>query len=148
MLLLETGDNFVDDSKFQYGPWVPLENTNFAGRHFQFKAVLTTEHVDQTPSIESLAVDVKFETRTENSEVITSGLGPRNQDFEYPFYTDEDTKAAVGIIAYDMQSGDYFVLDEPTSTGFTVTFKNDAISGGFINRRFRYTAVGYGAKQA
>ena len=148
LLLLETGDNFVDDSKFQYGPWVPLENTNFAGRHFQFKAVLTTEHVDQTPSIESLAVDVKFETRTENSEVITSGLGPRNQDFEYPFYTDEDTKAAVGIIAYDMQSGDYFVLDEPTSTGFTVTFKNDAISGGFINRRFRYTAVGYGAKQA
>ena len=148
LLLLETDENFVDDSKLEYGPWVPLENTNFAGRHFQFKAVLTTEHVDQTPSVESLGVDVKFETRTENSEVLTSGLGPKTQNFEYPFYTDENTKAAVGIIAYDIESGDYFTLSEPTSDQFTVTFKNDAVLGGFVNRRFRYTAVGYGAKQA
>ena len=62
---------------------------HFGGRHFQFKAVLTTEHVDQTPSVESLGIDVKFETRTENSEVLTSGLGPKTQNFEYPFYTDE-----------------------------------------------------------
>ena len=68
-------------------------------------------------------------------------------DFKFPFYTDENTKASVGIIAYNMESGDYFALSEPSSTGFTVTFKNDAVSGGFIDRQFRYTAVGYGAEQ-
>ena len=147
LLLLETGDTLLNDSNIKYGPWVPLENTNFVGRYFQFKAVLTTNHVDQTPSVESLGIDVKFETRTENSEIIVSGLGTKTQSFEYPFYTDENTKAAVGIIAYDMQSGDYFTLSEPTSTGFSVTFKNDTVDGGLVNRRFRYTAVGYGAKQ-
>lgn len=147
LLLLETGDTLLNDSNIQYGPWVPLENTNFVGRYFQFKAVLTTDHVDQTPVVRSLGVDVRFETRTENSEIIVSGLGPKQQNFKFPFYTDENTKASVGIIAYNMESGDYFALSEPSSTGFTVTFKNDAVSGGFIDRQFRYTAVGYGAEQ-
>lgn len=147
LLLLETGDTLLNDSNIEYGPWVPLENTSFVGRYFQFKAVLTTDHVDQTPSVESLGIDVKFETRTENSEIIVSGLGAKTESFKYPFYTDENTKASVGIVAYNMESGDYFTLGEPTSDGFTVTFKNDSVDGGLINRRFRYTAVGYGAKQ-
>jgi len=146
-VLLETGDAFANPSDLIYGPWVPLENTNYAGRHFQFKAVLTADSADQTPVVESLGVDVKFETRTENSEIIVSGFGTKQQSFKFPFYTDENTKASVGIVAYNMQSGDYFTLEEPTSDGFAVTFKNDSVGGGLINRRFRYTAVGYGAKQ-
>ena len=147
-LQLETTDNFLNDSNLNYGPWVPLENTSFTGRYFQFKAVLTTDHVDQSPSVEGLAIDVKFERRTEASEkVIESGYGTKSVDFEYPFYTDANTDASVGIIAYDMQPNDYFVLTEPTSTGFTVTFKGGASGTTLINRRFRYTAVGYGTKQ-
>ena len=148
LLLLETGDTLLNDSNIEYGTWVPLENTNFVGRYFQFKAVLTTDHVDQTPSVESLGVDVKFERRTEASErIIESGYGAKTVSFEYPFYTDQNTDASVGIIAYDMQPGDYFVLSEPTSTGFTVTFKGGTAGTTLIDRRFRYTAVGYGAKQ-
>lgn len=146
-VLLETGDAFANPSDLAYGPWVPLENTNYAGRHFQFKAVLTAESADQTPVVESLGIDVKFETRTENSKIIKSGFGPKQQSFKFPFYTDEDTKPSVGIVAYNMGSGDYFTLEEPTSDGFIVTFKNDSVAGGLINRRFRYTAVGYGSKQ-
>lgn len=147
-LQLETEDNFLNDSNLNYGPWVPLENTSFTGRYFQFKAVLTTDHVDQSPSVEGLAIDVKFERRTEASEkVIESGYGTKSEDFEYPFYTDANTDVSVGIIAYDMQPNDYFVLTEPTSTGFTVTFKGGASGTTLINRRFRYTAVGYGTKQ-
>jgi predicted phage tail protein len=148
LLLLETGDTLLNDSNIEYGPWVPLENTNFVGRYFQFKAVLTTDHVDQTPSVESLGVDVKFETRTENSKILVSDLGaPTAVTFDYPFYTDSDTKASVGIIAYDMEPGDYFILGEPDSQGFTIDFKGSFDGTERISRRFRYTAVGYGAKQ-
>ena len=148
-VLLETDDAFANPSDLIYGPWVPLENTNYAGRHFQFKAVLTAESADQTPVVESLGVDVKFETRTENSEIFTSStFAPIDVPFEYPFYTDEDTKPSVGIIAYDMQPGDYFVLGEPDAQGFRIEFFGTFDGDERIARRFRYTAVGYGAKQS
>nr|BAR22985.1 phage tail protein [uncultured Mediterranean phage uvMED]BAR23021.1 phage tail protein [uncultured Mediterranean phage uvMED]BAR23122.1 phage tail protein [uncultured Mediterranean phage uvMED]BAR23275.1 phage tail protein [uncultured Mediterranean phage uvMED] len=148
-VLLETGDAFANPSDLIYGPWVPLENTNYAGRHFQFKAVLTAESADQTPVVESLGIDVKFETRTENSEIFTSStFSAIDVPFEYPFYTDEDTKPSVGIIAYDMQPGDYFVLGEPSSQGFRIEFFGTFDGDERIARRFRYTAVGYGAKQS
>lgn len=144
-LQFEATDSFVNATNLSYGPWVPLENTRFTGRHFQFKAELTSKRADQTPAIESLGLDVKFERRTEASEkVIDSGYGTKSVPFEFPFYTDQDTDVSVGIIAYDMSPGDYFVLSEPTSTGFDVTFKNGTT---LIDRRFRYTAVGYGSKQ-
>ena len=146
-LLLEYGQAFENASNLFFGPWCTLENTSFTGRYFQFKAVLTTNHVDQTPVVESLGIDVKFETRTENSEIIESGLGTKNVTFDFPFYTDENTKASVGIIAYDMQPYDYFELSEPTSEGFSITFKGTFDGDQLIGRRFRYTAIGYGAKQ-
>ena len=148
-VLLETGDAVANPSDLIYGPWVPLENTNYAGRHFQFKAVLTAESADQTPVVESLGIDVKFETRTENSEIFTSStFSAIDVPFEYPFYTDEDTKPSVGIIAYDMAPGDYFVLGEPSSQGFRIEFFGTFDGDERIARRFRYTAVGYGAKQS
>ena len=95
---------------------------------------MSTKRADQTPVIESLGLDVKFERRTEASEkVIQSGFRTVTVAFEYPFYTDENTDVSVGIIAYDMAPGDYFVLGEPTSTGFDVTFKNGTL---LIDRRF------------
>jgi hypothetical protein len=144
-LQFETTDSFVNATNLKYGAWVPLENTRFTGRHFQFKAELSTKRADQTPVIESLGLNVKFERRTEASEkTLQSNYSTQTVPFEYPFYTDDNTDVSVGIIAYDMAPGDYFVLSEPTSTGFDVTFKNGAL---LISRRFRYTAVGYGAKQ-
>ena len=35
-LQFETTDNFVNATNLKYGAWVPLENTRFTGRHFQF----------------------------------------------------------------------------------------------------------------
>ncbi len=144
-LQFEATDSFVNATNLSYGPWVPLENTRFTGRHFQFKAELSTKRADQTPAIESLGLDVKFERRTEASEkTLQSNYQTQTVPFEFPFYTDENTDVSVGIIAYDMAPGDYFVLSEPTSTGFDVAFKNGTL---LIDRRFRYTAVGYGSKQ-
>jgi hypothetical protein len=90
---------------------------------------------------------MQLERRAENSELIYSGEATKNVTFEYPFYTDDDTKVAVSIIAYDLQSGDYYEMSEPTATGFSVTFKTSFDGDVVVSRSFRYTAVGYGTLQ-
>ena len=144
-LLMESGEKMLNTSNTTFGDWVRFENTNYVGRQFQFKAELTTEHVDQTPSIESLGAVAQLELRTDTSEIMNSGPSAKTVTFDYPFYADADTKTSVGITAYNMETGDYFDLEEPTDgTGFTVTFKNGS---SIINRKFRFTAVGYGKRQ-
>ena len=53
-------------------------------------------------------------------------------------------KPSIGITAENMQSGDYFVVSSITAAGFTVTFKNS--SDAIIDRKFGFTAVGFGKK--
>jgi hypothetical protein len=134
------------NSVLEFGAWSPLENNAEAGRFFQFKAVLTTDHVDQTPIVDQLGVTLQFERRTENSRTIASGATSKAVLFENAFFTDTDTEVTVGITAFDLQSGDYYRLTSVTGTGFTVTFYNS--SNAVIARNFQYTAIGYGTKQS
>jgi len=146
-LQLEDGGKIKLSSNLEFEEWIPLENGNYVGRQFQFKAELETFHPDQTPLIDQLGYLMQLERRTENSELIYSGEATKNVTFEYPFYTDDDTKVAVSIIAYDLQSGDYYEMSEPTATGFSVTFKTSFDGDEVVSRSFRYTAVGYGTLQ-
>jgi len=147
MLQLEDGDGIQRQSDLVFEDWIPLENNAYVGRSFQFKAVLTSDHVDQTPLIDQLGVAVELERRTENSGQIRSGYGTRSITFEKPFYTDADTAVSVGITALNMQEGDYFEMTEPTSTGFDITFKGTFDGDVFVDRFFSYTAIGYGTGQ-
>jgi predicted phage tail protein len=146
-ILYEDNTNIEQDSDLVVEEWIPLENNVYVGRTFQFKAVLTTDHVDQTPIVDQLGVTLQFERRTENSGTIASGAASKAVLFEDAFYTDADTKVAVGITAFDMEAGDYFVIDPNTVTGsgFTITFKNGST---VIDRNFQYTAIGYGTQQS
>ena len=146
-ILYEDNSNIEQNSDLVFDDWIPLENNVYVGRTFQFKAVLTTDHVDQTPIVDQLGVTLQFERRTENSGTIASGATSKAVLFENAFYTDADTKVTVGITAFDMEAGDYFVIDPNTVTGsgFTVTFKNGST---VIDRNFQYTAIGYGTKQS
>ena len=138
---------FRRESVLEFGEWSPLENNAEVGRFFQFKAVLTSDRDDQTPIVDELGVTFQLERRTENSAVMDSGLGSKTVDFEKPFYTDGDTSVSVGITALDMEPEDYFVMSEPTATGFTIVFKGSFDGDQLINRRFSYTAVGYGTRE-
>tara|TARA_A100001201_G_scaffold143597_1_gene146079 strand:+ start:17663 stop:21265 length:3603 start_codon:yes stop_codon:yes gene_type:complete len=146
-ILYEDNSNIEQNSDLAFDDWIPLENNAYVGRTFQFKAVLTTDHVDQTPIVDQLGVTLQLERRTENSGTITSGASSKAVAFVDDFYTDADTKVAVGITAFDMEAGDYFVLDPNTVTGssFIITFKNGST---VISRDFQYTAIGYGTKQS
>ena len=147
LLLLEDNSKIKRNSNLEFGDWIPLENGNYVGRQFQFKAELETFHPDQTPLVDELGYLLQLERRTENSELIYSGEATKSVTFEYPFYTDDDTKVSVSIVAYDMQPGDYFQMSQPTATGFSITFKTSFDGNELVSRSFRYTAVGYGTLQ-
>ena len=135
------------NSDLVFEDWIPLENNSYVGRSFQFKAELSTKHIDQTPIVDELGVTLQFERRSENSNTISSGTGSSGKAvvFEDAFYTDGDTKVTVGITAFSMNDGDYYVMSEPTGTGFTITFKNGS---SVIDRSFQYSAIGYGTQQS
>jgi predicted phage tail protein len=140
-------DKIYYESNLTFGAWIPLENGNFSARQFQFKAELNALHPDQTPIVDKLGATIQFERRTENSNVLASGTdGPRTVTFDNAFYVDNDTRVAVSLSPYDMESGDFYTMTAPTSTGFTVTFRSSG--GGQVNRQFQYAAVGYGTKDA
>ncbi len=141
-----TYSDLRQESDLVFEDWIPLENNVYIGRSFQFKAVLSTDHIDQTPIVDQLGAILQFERRTENSATIASGTGSGGKAvvFTNAFYTDGNTKVTVGITAFNLASGDYYVMSEPTGTGFTITFKNGS---SVIDRNFQYTAIGYGTQQ-
>ena len=139
--------NLQQQSTLVFEEWIPLENNAYVGRSFQFKVVLSTEDISQTPLVEELGVRLQFERRTENSKTINSGTAQTGKvvTFENAFYTDDDTKVTVGITAFDFAPGDYYAMSEPTGTGFTITFRNGA---SVVERNFQYTAIGFGNQQS
>ena len=141
-----TYSDFQQESDLVFEEWIPLENNVYVGRSFQFKAVLSTDHPDQTPIVDQLGALLQFERRMENSDTIASGTGTGGKavTFDNAFYTDNNTKVTVGITAFDLNAGDYYYMSEPTGTGFTITFKNGS---SVIDRNFQYTAIGYGTQQ-
>tara|TARA_Y100000004_G_scaffold68282_1_gene76599 strand:- start:4683 stop:8372 length:3690 start_codon:yes stop_codon:yes gene_type:complete len=143
-----TGDDKIfHDSNLVFGDWIPVENGNFVGRQFQFKAELRALHPDQTPIVDKLGATIQLERRTENGPIDQSGTDGTGKDvvFENAFYTDDNTKVAVMVTSYDMATGDVAIVTPATASGFNVTFQNS--SGVVVDRQFQYTAVGFGTKQ-
>ena len=144
-----TGDEKIfHDSNLTFGPWIPVENGNFVGRHFQFKAELRALHPDQTPIVDKLGATIQLERRTETGGITQSGTATAGKSvlFNNEFYTDDNTKVAVMVTSYDIETGDVTVVSPATSSGFNVLFKNS--SGVAVDRQFQYTAVGFGTKQS
>lgn len=144
-----TGDDKIfHDSNLAFGDWVPVENGNFVGRQFQFKAELRALHPDQTPIVDKLGATIQLERRTENGDLEQSGTNGAGKDvaFQDEFYTDDNTKVAVMVTGYDLETGDVAIVTPATASGFNVTFQNS--SGVVVDRQFQYTAVGFGTKQS
>ena len=146
-ILYEDSADIRQESDLVFEDWIPLENNSFVGRSFQFKAVLTSDRNDQTPIVDELGVTFQLERRTENSAIMQSGFGTKAVTFDDAFYVDGNTSVSVGITALDLEPEDYFVMSEPTATGFNITFKGTFDGDELINRRFSYTAVGYGKRE-
>jgi len=141
-LLMEDGaDRFQLQSNINFGDWFPMYNGSYAGRQFQFKVELSSASIDQTPLIDELGFEMVMQSRTENSGTITSGAGSYAVTFAKAFYQ----TPALGLTAFNLNTGDYYVITSASRTGFTVTFRNSA--GTAVSRQFQYVASGYGTQQ-
>jgi hypothetical protein len=133
-----------------YSAWQEFVNGTFIGRGFQFKAELTSAAIDQNIIVDELGYEATFQRRQEQSAgPVASGAGTATVTYDYPFFTGTATlgglnvtRPSVGIVAQDMNSGDYFRVTNSTGPSFQVTFFNS--SNAAVSRNFLWTAVGYG----
>jgi hypothetical protein len=135
--------NEVPTGSTVWGPWREFANAIVRGRSFQFKVVATSSDPLQNIFIYELGVDIELQQRTESAGPIAT----TNTTYSLTFANAFSVAPAVGITAYGMATGDYFVISAVTRTGFSIIFRNSAgtaISG----RSFTYTAVGFGRQVA
>jgi predicted phage tail protein len=133
-----------------WSAWQEFVNGTFIGRGFQFKAELTSAAIDQNIIVDELGYEATFQRRQEQSAGPTaSGAGTLTVTFDKAFFTGTTTlgglnitRPSIGIVAQDMDSGDYFRVTNATSTSFQVTFFDS--SNTAVDRNFLWSAVGYG----
>jgi predicted phage tail protein len=121
-----------------WSDWREFTNALYRGRAFQFKVLARSDSSDQNIIIDELGAELELQQRTETAGSLTSGVGPYVVTYPAPFYQ----PPAVGITAYNMNSGEYYVISSQSRTGFTITFYNS--SAAVISRNFSYLATGYG----
>ena len=133
-----------------FTPFEPMANGTFIGRGFKFRAELTSNDPAQSILIKELGYSANLIRRTESpTAVIASGTSRKSVSFINTFFTGTSelggsTSAhlpTIGIILENMQSGDFFSLHNITESGFDIDVKNGS---SFVDRNFRYTAVGFG----
>jgi len=122
----------------------------FKGRAFQFKAELESSNTAQNILIDELGYKAQFARRQEqSSSAVASGTSTKTITFGNAFFVgtasllgSNSNLPAIGITGMNMQSGDYFTVENVSATGFDVTFYNSSDTA--IDRNFNWSAVGYG----
>ena len=133
-----------------WSSWQEFVNGTFLGRGFQFKAELTSSDPAQNILIDDLGYEATFQRRQDQSiGAVSSGAGTKTVTFDKAFFTGtaglggiNAYRPSIGIVAQDMNSGDYFRVTNATSASFQVTFYNS--SNAAVDRNFLWSAVGYG----
>ena len=133
-----------------FTPFEPMANGTFIARGFKFRAELTSSDPAQSIIVKQLGYSANLIRRTENpTSVIASGTSRKSVSFINTFFTGTSELGGsttahlptIGIIVENMQSGDFFSLHNITGSGFDIDIKNGS---SFVDRNFRYTAVGFG----
>lgn len=109
---------------------------NYYGRAFKFKLNASTGDTTHQIYISALTASAltyaKLDTDTE-----TSSTSKLSVTFNEAFLS----APKVAVTAQNMATGDFFLLENVTTTGFDITFKNS--SGTIVGRTFDYLARGF-----
>ena len=135
----------------------PMANGTFIGRGFKFRAELTSGDPAQSIVVKQVGYSANLIRRSESPQsVIASGTARKSVSFINTYFTGTSELGGsttahlptIGIIIENMAAGDFFSLHNITGSGFDIDVKNRDTSGNetFVNRNFRYTAVGFGRR--
>jgi hypothetical protein len=111
---------------------------DYSARYLKFRLIMKSKDGLVTPVVSDLSVTVDMQSRVFSGNDIISGAGTKSVTFTNPF---KSSDYALGITAEDMATGDFFVIENKSITGFDVTFKNS--SGTSISRTFDFIAKGF-----
>lgn len=109
----------------------------YKARGMKFRAVLTTTDTEATPVVTALSVTVDMPDRFVSDNDLASGAGAKVISFSPAF---KDLQG-LGIAAQNLSSGDYYVINNKSVSGFTITFYNS--SDVAVDRTFDYVAKGF-----
>jgi predicted phage tail protein len=118
--------------------WKKFFVGEYLARGYQFKVVAKSDQKFHNVIIQELSVTVDMPDRIENFPGVSSGAGPYNVTYTFPF-KEEPT---IGITASNLSSGDFYEITSETREGFQIVFKNS--SGTPVSRMFNVLAKGYG----
>ena len=134
----------------EFSSFNTFANGTHRGRGFKFKVNLSSNDTAQTILLKELGYTATLNRRVETvNSVIASGTSTKAVTFTDKFFTGFSGTSVsagsalptIGIVIENAQSGDFFSLSSISSTGFSIDIKNGS---SFVDRNFRYTAVGFG----
>jgi predicted phage tail protein len=128
----------TSDDGLTWTDWKRFFVGEYTARHFQFKLILGTGNTAHNIVVKSVSVTLDMADRTVNLQGVISGAGAYNVIYPEAF----QATPAVGITAYNLNSGDYWQISGESNAGFTITFKNSG--GSNISRNFDVLAKGFG----
>jgi len=111
---------------------------SYTARYFKFRVVLISRDNASTPVVSEVTVTIDMEDRIFSGNNISSGAGTKTVVFSQPFKT---TSYALGITGEDLDTGDFFIIENKTINGFDVTFKNS--SNTAVSKTFDFIAKGF-----
>ena len=111
---------------------------DYTARYYKFRLVLISRDGATTPVISALSVSIDMEDRIQSGNDISSGAGTKTVSFTKAYKT---VNYAVGITGQGMATGDFFLVENKTISGFDVTFKNSSNSA--VSRTFDFIAKGF-----
>ena len=111
---------------------------DYTARYYKFRLVLISRDGTTTPVISALSVSIDMIDRIQSGNDISSGAGTKTVSFTKAFKT---VNYAVGITGQGMATGDFFLVENKTISGFNVTFKNSSNSA--VSRTFDFIAKGF-----
>jgi len=120
-----------------WSAWRTISSADIEGRAFQFRAILSSDTTNLTPSISVLTAAVELADRTESDYGVVSSVTGTTITYEHAF----QERPAVSITPYDLASNDYYEVTNSTRTGFTVIFEH---GGSGVVRTFDWIADGFG----
>jgi len=128
----------TSDDNITYTAFQNFVIGNYTARYFKFRVFLTSRDLASTPVVSAVTVTIDMPDRIFSGNDITSGAGTYTITFTNPF---KSVNYAVGITGEDLATGDFFLVENKTISGFDLTFKNSG--GTAISRTFDYIAKGF-----